>query len=227
MASDEDIVLLFDRLPRLSYYQILSLPHRYATSAEVKRAFHEFALNFHPDLFMDATEPARIAAKESFKRAVEAYEVLRDATMQRRYVENYLKKGTLRLPPAEFSRRSIPPPPDPIAAPRKGSAPPPAALRPQPLPGMPNMSRTQTAPSGALPSPPAPRSSQPMRPRTWVDDVETDDGKEIAERVERMVQEGRWQDALQHISLLETLEPQNLAVKTKRNAIKRRFDRGK
>jgi curved DNA-binding protein CbpA len=204
VASDEDILLLCERLPGLSYYQILSLPHRYATPPEVKRAFHEFAQRVHPDEFVGAPLEVREAAREAFKRAVESYEVLRDASLQRRYVETYLKNGKLRLPPAEFSRRSIPPPPAPVAAPRRASSPP-ASMGQQPRPRL---------------------QSQPLRPRTWIDDVQTADGREVAERVERMVTEGRWKDAFQHVSLLESLEPDNLAVKTKRNAIKRRLDRG-
>lgn len=193
---ESDVLQLSARLEGLSYFQLLSLPHRYASLAEVRQAFHAFAERFHPDLYAGASAPVREAAKESFKRAVEAYEVLRDTTLQRRYVENYLTKGVLRLPPSELQRRSVPPPPQPVAAPVDSSA------------------RDVVV------------RSQPLRPRTWVDDMTTDEGREVAERIERLITEGRWQDASLQMALLETIEPTNLAVKTKRNAIRRRIDRG-
>ncbi len=122
----EDVIELANRQSGQSYYQILGLPHRYASIEEVKRAFHSFAARFHPDLFTDADEPTRLAAKEAFKRAVEAYETLRDAAMQRHYVEQFLKKGLRRLPSGEFGRRfremalaaEPPPPPAPKPPPR-------------------------------------------------------------------------------------------------------------
>ncbi|RYE74453.1 MAG: hypothetical protein EOO74_11520, partial [Myxococcales bacterium] len=91
--SDDDVIELANRQTRQSYYQILGLPHRYASGDEVKRAFHAFAGRYHPDLFVEGSEAVRLASKEAFKRAVEAYETLRDAAMQRHYVEQFLKKG--------------------------------------------------------------------------------------------------------------------------------------
>ncbi|MCS6899459.1 MAG: DnaJ domain-containing protein [Myxococcales bacterium] len=171
MSSDDELLSLLQRLPGLSYYQILGLPHRYATPAEVKQAFHGFALLYHPDLFLNADEFLQLAAKEVFKRAVEGYEVLRDAMLQRRYVENFLKRGKLRLPPEEFSRRAT------IAA------------------------------GGQAPSiPPAPPSPASLKPRTWVDEMTTEDGREVADRIERMIQEGRYQAALQQMALLIRIE---------------------
>lgn len=184
MVSDEEVLSFHERVSKLSYYQILSLPHRYATPQEVKRAFHELAVGYHPDQFLQADEQVRVAAKEVFKRAVEAYEVLRDATLQRRYVERYLKQGNLRLPPVEFGRSP-----------------------------------------GASEAPPARMAASPARAPSWVDDMQTEDGREVAEQIERMVQAGRLQQALNQLALLESLEPGNLAVKTKRNAVRRMLER--
>lgn len=168
------------RVTGLSYYQVLGLPHRYATPAEVKQAFHGFAQSYHPDLFHDASEASQLAAKEIFKRAVEAYEVLRDAMLQRRYVENFLKKGQLRMPPTEFSRRAA------VAA-----------------GGRPN----------SVPPPPKPQA--PPKPRTWADEMKTEDGREVAERIERMINDGRYQAAIQQMSMLTSIEGDTPAVRSK------------
>lgn len=197
MSNEDELVALSESLPSLSYFAILGLPHRYAAPAEVKRAFHLFAERYHPDVFALAPSDVRGMATEAFKRAVEAYEALRDAQLQRIYVENYLKRGFLRLPPAELARaRSVPPPAAPSAAP----------------------------PATPSPSRPAPPSSSRGGPSSWVGDVMTRDGREIAERVERLVQAGKWREALVQIQLIENLEPDNLKVKIKRNALRRKLD---
>lgn len=191
MSSEDDILDLLDRAGRLSYYQMLGLPHRYATPAEVKNAFHEFAQLYHPDLYHDADDHVRLAAKEVFKRAVEAYEVLRDALLQRRYVENFLKKGLVHMPPAEFSRRAA------IAA-----------------GGRPN-------------SIPPPKPEAPPKQKTWADEMKTDDGREVATRIERMIGEGRYQAALQQMALLTSIEGDTAAVRSKRAYLQRMVDRSR
>lgn len=188
MSSEEDVLALAQRIDTLSYFQVLGLPHRFINPPDVKQAFHTFAELFHPDLFCDADEQVKQAAKDVFKRAVESYEVLRDKAQQRRYVEAYLTKGKLRLPPEEFSRRAA------IAA--GGVAP---ENRPKP-------------------PPPAPEP-----PRTWADQMKTEDGREVAERIERMIKENRLQAAFQQLGILESIEPQNPAVKAKVELVKRRM----
>ena len=188
-SSDDELLSLLRRLPGLSYYQVLNLPHRYATPAEVKQAFHGFAQLYHPDLFHDADDFLQIAAKEVFKRAVEGYEVLRDAMLQRRYVEVFLKQGQLRLPPEEFSRRAA------ISA------------------------------GGRSPSiPPAPKPQEPLSPRTWVDDLRTEDGREVAGRIERMIGEGRYQAALQQMALLSSIE-EHPQIRAKEAYLRRMVER--
>lgn len=189
MTSDDELLSLLRRLPGLSYYQILGLPHRYATPAEIKQAFHAFVERFHPDLFHDAEEFLQLAAKEIFKRAVESYEVLRDAMLQKRYVEKFLKQGQLRLPPEEFSRRAA------ISA------------------------------GGRSPSiPPPAKPKEPVRERTWVDEMSSEDGREVADRIERMIQEGRYQAALQQMALLSSIED-NAHVRSKEVYLRRMVDR--
>lgn len=188
-APATNLIALFRRLPTLSYFQILGLPHRYASTTEIKRAFHNFAQNFHPDLYYEEEEPIREAAREVFKRAVESYEVLRDPGLQQRYVEQFLKKKHLRFPPEEFSRRAA------IAA--GGSS----SITPPSLP------------------------QEPLRPRSWIDDMQTEDGREVAERIERMCTEGRYQAALQQMSLLLNLEPDNPHAINKQIYLRRMVDR--
>lgn len=190
-TSDDDVIELANRQTRQSYYQILGLPHRYASSEEVKRAFHLFASRFHPDLFVESNEAARLASKEAFKRAVEAYETLRDAAMQRHYVEQFLKKGLKRLPSGEFGRRF-----------------------------------REMAVAAAPPPPPAPKPPpRPSIPDSWVDTMKTDDGREIAARIERMISEGRYQPALQQLSLLASVERDNPAVASREALVRRRLGR--
>jgi curved DNA-binding protein CbpA len=91
-----------------SYYEILRVPST-ASSADVKAAFHEFALACHPDQYVDAPADVSRAAGEVFKRGVEAYKVLTKAEWRAKYDEGLLK-GKLRFVPGEAER---PPPPPP------------------------------------------------------------------------------------------------------------------
>lgn len=188
--SSDDLLTFLRRLPGMSYFQILGLPHRYASPAEVKQAFHALAQRFHPDLFHEEEEFLQLAAKEIFKRAVESYEVLRDVDSQRRYVEKFLKLGTLKLPPEEFSRRAA---------------------------------RAAGGRSDSLP-PPAPKQ-EPLRPPTWADEMKTEDGREVAERIERMISEGRYQAALQQMALLTSIEGPSAPVQAKETYLRRMVER--
>jgi DnaJ-class molecular chaperone len=46
----------------------------------------------------------------------------------------------------------------------------------------------------------------------FVDSMSTPEAKEVAERIERLVVEGRYAQAYQQISLLQALEPDNKAI---------------
>ena len=61
------------------YYEILGLP-RNASEQEVKSAYRQLALRYHPD-----RNPGDAHAEERFKEAAEAYGVLGDAEKRRRY----------------------------------------------------------------------------------------------------------------------------------------------
>ena len=70
------------------YYEILGVS-RNATDDEIKKAYRQMALKYHPD-----RNPGDTNAEEQFKRASEAYEVLRDP--QKREVYNLYGHDGLR-----------------------------------------------------------------------------------------------------------------------------------
>jgi curved DNA-binding protein CbpA len=90
-----------------SYYEILRVPST-SDRADVKAAFHEFALACHPDQYVNDEPGASFAAAELFKRGVEAYKVLTRAEWRAKYDEGLLH-GKLRFVQGEAETH--PPPP--------------------------------------------------------------------------------------------------------------------
>ncbi len=88
-----------------SYYEILRLPSG-APLADVKAAFHEFALDVHPDRYVEAPREDATVAAEIFKRGVESYKVLSNAKTRAAYDEG-LVAGRLRY--VEGRAKSVPP----------------------------------------------------------------------------------------------------------------------
>ena len=66
-------------MTKRDYYEILGIP-RSASAEEIKKAYRQLALKYHPD-----RNPGDRDAEASFKEAAEAYEVLRDPDKRRVY----------------------------------------------------------------------------------------------------------------------------------------------
>jgi curved DNA-binding protein CbpA len=81
-------------LDQRSHYELFGIEQS-AASAEVKRAFHLFALSFHPDRYQDASEDETELARRIFARGVKAYQVLRNRDQRAEYDLN-LARGTER-----------------------------------------------------------------------------------------------------------------------------------
>jgi hypothetical protein len=83
-----------DPLDKLDYYDLLRIDEG-ANADDVRRAFHEFAVRYHPDRYAGAEEEKRERAASIYRRGAEAYRVLTDVELRRRY-DDGLKKGLLR-----------------------------------------------------------------------------------------------------------------------------------
>lgn len=68
----------------MSYYEILRVAPD-ASPQEIQQAFHDLSLRCHPDRFVEDGPEVAAAAARVFKRAVEAYNVLRRPQLRQRY----------------------------------------------------------------------------------------------------------------------------------------------
>lgn len=76
----------------MTYYEILRVPDD-APISEIQEAFHNLSLRCHPDRFVDDGPEVAAAAAAVFKRAAEAYNVLRKPSFRQRY-DNELRKAS-------------------------------------------------------------------------------------------------------------------------------------
>jgi curved DNA-binding protein CbpA len=106
VPSKEALEVFLSSLERRSYYDILRVPPN-AAAEDIKTAFHDFSLLYHPDRFVDSPRDVADVATQIYKRGVEAYRCLARAPTRERY-DRALADGRLRL---GTSLVSLPPPP--------------------------------------------------------------------------------------------------------------------
>lgn len=95
MAEASTFAAWAESLESLSYYEILRVPED-ASGPEIQKAFHDISLRCHPDRFVDNGQEVARAAASVFKRAAEAYNILRKPAFRKRY-DAELHKGKLTL----------------------------------------------------------------------------------------------------------------------------------
>jgi len=94
MASLAALKNRLEQIEEQSYYEILRVPSG-ASVEDIKAAFHDFALDVHPDRYVDADPGTAGVAAEIFKRGVESYKVLSNRKTRAAYDEGLLD-GRLR-----------------------------------------------------------------------------------------------------------------------------------
>jgi curved DNA-binding protein CbpA len=107
----QDIERIFEwdaLIDQSSYYEVLGLLE-IADASAIRKAFHEFAVAFHPDAFPQADDETADALRRVFQRGAEAYRVLSRPESRADY-DLALAKGQLRLDatiaPAPLARNS-------------------------------------------------------------------------------------------------------------------------
>jgi len=94
VAEPSTFLAWAESLDTLSYYEILRVAED-ASPEEIQQAFHDLSLRCHPDRFVDEGPEVAGAAAAVFKRAAEAYNVLRKPAFRIRY-DNELRRGQIK-----------------------------------------------------------------------------------------------------------------------------------
>lgn len=71
-------------MAKRDYYEVLGVD-RNVSAADLKKAYHKAALQYHPDRQQGKSDAEKKEAEEKFKEAAEAYEVLSDPDKRARY----------------------------------------------------------------------------------------------------------------------------------------------
>jgi hypothetical protein len=106
LPEDHHLVLSWaEALEHADYLALLDLPIPEGDAldeGELRSAFHVFAERFHPDAYPAAPDDVRDAAIAVFRLGAEAYRVLRDPSLRKRYLR-LLGEGVLRLPAEDLA----------------------------------------------------------------------------------------------------------------------------
>jgi len=92
VAAPDTFIAWAESLETMSYYEVLRVMPD-ASPTEIQSAFHDLSLRCHPDRFVDDGPEVSAAAAVVFKRAVEAYNVLRRPNLRQRYDAELGKSG--------------------------------------------------------------------------------------------------------------------------------------
>ena len=92
MAEPITFIAWAESLETMSYYEVLRVMPD-ASPLEIQQAFHELSLRCHPDRFVDDGPEVSAAAAVVFKRAVEAYSILKRPNLRQRYDAELGKAG--------------------------------------------------------------------------------------------------------------------------------------
>ncbi len=91
--SEAEIMILAEAIDDLDYYQILKVSPT-ANASEIKQAYYNETRIFHPDNFVNITDPEiKQAIMKISKLITEAYIVLRDFDKRKRYDAQLLMQG--------------------------------------------------------------------------------------------------------------------------------------
>ncbi len=98
-----------DPLDKLDYYDLLRIDPE-ANADQVRTAFHDFAMRYHPDRFVGAEDEKRERAAAIYRRGAEGYRVLTDPEQRKRY-DAGLTEGRFRYAEPPSSPNSTRPAP--------------------------------------------------------------------------------------------------------------------
>ena len=101
-----EITALSKIMDELDYYQLLNVAQD-ASSADVRKAFHDLSRNFHPDANRDLEGALREQCQQISKRITEAYCVLRDARRRHAYDSRISDGDSLRIQLAEAKNAHV------------------------------------------------------------------------------------------------------------------------
>lgn len=108
MPTREALTVFLQSLEQKSYYAILRVPPD-ASPADIKAAFHDFSLLYHPDRYVDSPLEIGEVATAIFKRGVEAYRCLSRPDARARYDKAQSRGGARAAGPVPPKAPEPPP----------------------------------------------------------------------------------------------------------------------
>jgi curved DNA-binding protein CbpA len=109
-ADEDELVLHWDAvLEDTDYFALMRLDRPVGnepgpSDKDVKDAFHAFALAFHPDRYRGAPEAVHAAANRVYMRGAEAYRVLQDPLLRKRYARQVANGEGARMKADEIAQ---------------------------------------------------------------------------------------------------------------------------